>query len=136
MFRQFQAFAMGCMVMLAGCASRPVAPVENLGGGQDVAGMTLRSLGGNRDGERLTVQATYGDGGRSLRVELRFVVTPPARLEAGTWSGLGGEGSVQQRAVTFLGGQSGPPSIGGRFDLAGADNRPVYRIHIPTQPLQ
>jgi hypothetical protein len=63
-------------------------------------------------------------------------VTPPAKLETGSWSGLGGQGTVRQRSVTFLGGQSGPPSIGGRFDLLGPDGQPMYRIDIPTQPLQ
>jgi hypothetical protein len=43
---------------------------------------------------------------------------------------------VRQRSVTFLGGQSGSPSIGGRFDLIGTDNRPQYRVTIPLQELR
>jgi hypothetical protein len=42
---------------------------------------------------------------------------------------------VRERSSTFLGGQSEPPSIGGRFDLIGSGGRPLYRIAIPLQPL-
>ena len=63
-------------------------------------------------------------------------MTPPTQLESGTWNGLGGEGAVHERASTFLGGQSGPPSIGGSFDLLAPDGRPLYRVAIPVQPLK
>jgi hypothetical protein len=67
---------------------------------------------------------------------LHFTVSPPTHLASGTWSGLGGEGSVRERSVTFLGGQSGPPSLGGQFDLIGSDNTLQYRVAIPLQPLK
>jgi hypothetical protein len=131
-----RALAVGCLAIFAGCGSRPSDPVEDLEGGHAVSTFALRSLQGTRDGERLEVRAVYDDGSRSLTVSLRFNVTPPARLESGTWTGLGSEGHVRERAVTFLGGQSGPPSIGGRFDLVGPENRPLYRITIPVQELR
>lgn len=81
------------------------------------------------------MQAVYNAGPSALQVALRFTVTPPTKLELGTWSGFGTEGTVIERSVTFLGGQSGPPSIGGRFDLAASDGRPLFRINIPVQPL-
>lgn len=124
------------LLMIAGCASRSTQPVEKLDGTNDVSTFTLQSLKGTRDGERLDVSALYGDGSRSLSVNLRFQVTPPARLESGTWMGLAEKGLVRERSVTFLGGQSGPPSIGGRFDLAGPDNRTLYRVTIPLQELK
>jgi hypothetical protein len=80
--------------------------------------------------------AVYGDGSRSLAVHLQFKLTPQAKLERGTWAGLAGKGSVQERSVTFLGGQSGPPSISGRFDLMGSGDRAIYRVTIPLQPLK
>jgi hypothetical protein len=124
------------MVMLTGCGSRPTNPVEDLGGTHDVSTFALRSLKGTRDGELLEVRALYGDDSRSLRVDLQFKVAPPARLESGTWTGLAGKGGVRERSVTFLGGQSGRPSIGGRFDLIGPDNRTLYRVTIPLQELK
>lgn len=136
MFREFPARAALSLVLVAGCGSRPAKPVENLEGTYDVSAFALKSLKGTRDGEFLGVRALYGDGSRSITVDLRFKVTPPTRLESGTWTGSAGEGGVRERSVTFLGGQSGPPSIGGRFDLTGPDNRALYRIAIPLQELK
>ena len=124
------------LFVLTSCSRPPVQPVIDLSGRQDVSRLAITSLKGTRDGDRLDVQVVYGDGSRQLRADLRFKVTPPTRLESGTWSGLAGEGSVQQRSVMFLGGQSGPPSLGGRFDLLGTDHRPLYRVTIPLQPLK
>ena len=136
MFQKSETFALASLLILTGCASNPGKPVEDLGGTQDVSAFVLRSLAGTRDGERLEVRAVYGDSSQTLTVHLQFNVTPPARLTSGKWSGLTGEGEVRQRAVTFLGGQSGPPSIGGRFDLIGQGNRPLYRVTIPLQELK
>ncbi len=36
----------------------------------------------------------------------------------------------------FLGGQDGPPSIVGRFDLHDLNGAAVYRITIPTTELR
>ena len=111
-------------------------PVEDLSGTRDAADFALTSLKGTRNGERVAVQAVYRAGSRSLTVDLLFRLTPQAKLERGTWAGLAGEGSVQERSVTFLGGQSGPPSIGGRFDLIGSGDKAIYRVTIPLQPLK
>jgi hypothetical protein len=123
-------------LILAACAKQPAKPVEDLAGGQDVSRFTLTSLKGTRDGDRLDVKAVYSDGSSSITVDLHFRVTPPPRLESGTWSGFGSDGTVRERSSTFLGGQSGPPSIGGRFDLFAPDGQPLYRVTIPLQPLK
>jgi hypothetical protein len=136
MFRTAAAFTLASFLVLTGCSSRPAKSVESLNGTADVSAFTLKSLKGTRDGERLEVHALYGDGSQDLIVRLEFNVTPPARLTSGTWTGLSGAGEVRQRAVTFLGGQSGKPSIGGRFELMSRDNRPQYRITIPLQELK
>jgi len=123
------------LLLLASC-NRPAArPVEDLGGGQDVTRFALTSLKGTRNGDLLEVRAVYGDGARVINVYLRFRVTPPTQLASGAWSGLLLKGGVHERASTFLGGQSGPPSIGGSFDLLGPDGKPRYRVTIPLQPL-
>jgi hypothetical protein len=119
-----------------GCNRPPAKPVEVVEGTSDVSRFELKTLRGARDGDRLDVQAIYSDGTGSLTVEMHFLVTPPTKLQSGTWSGLGESGSVSQRSVTFLGGQSGPPSLGGRFDLLNAEGKPVYRIDIPLQELK
>ena len=136
MFRKWPAFATVSAMLFISCGSQQTKPVEDLAGTHDAANFALTSLKGTRDGERVAVQAVYGNGSRSLTVQLRFRLTPQAKLERGTWAGLAGEGSVQERSVTFLGGQSGPPSIGGRFDLIGSGDRAMYRVTIPLQPLK
>lgn len=123
------------VLVLLGCSSRQANPVEDLTG-KDASTLALTSLRGTRDGELLQVRAVYSGDSRTISVDLRFNVTPPARLQAGTWTGPSSEGSVRERSVTFLGGQSGPPSIGGKFDLVDRDNRSVYRINIPLQELK
>ncbi|MGC4054446.1 MAG: hypothetical protein QM757_35660 [Paludibaculum sp.] len=135
MHRIFMILAFGGAVALSACGSRTEAPVQDLAGGQNVARFTLTSLKGTRNGDRLDVAATFGDGSSSIAVELHFRVTPPTTLESGQWSGLGSGGGVRERSSTFLGGQSGPPSIGGSFDLLGPAGQALYRIRIPVQPL-
>jgi len=135
MQRVFTILVLFGALMLTGCGSRPAAPVQDLGGGQDVTRFALTSLKGTRNGDRLDVAAVFGDGASRIEVELHFRVTPPTTLESGRWQGFGAEGSVRERSSTFLGGQSGPPSIGGSFDLHGPAGPPLYRIRIPVQPL-
>jgi hypothetical protein len=136
MFHNWATVPLASLIILAGCRSEPSKAVESLSGTHDVSAFVLKSLKGIRDGERLEVHALYGDGAQTLTVRLHFNVTPPARLTSGTWTGLAAKGEVQQRSITFLGGQSGPPSIGGRFDLIGPDDRPLYRVTIPLQELK
>jgi len=123
------------IMVLHSCSRQTAKPVEDLGGGQEVSRFTLTSLKGTRNADRLDVKAIYSDGSGHITVDLHFRVTPPTRLESGTWNGLAAEGNVRERASTFLGGQSGPPSIGGRFDLLAPGGQPLYRVTIPLQPL-
>jgi hypothetical protein len=136
MFCRFAAGVVALLVMLTGCSgSKPTNPVESLSG-EDTSAFVLQSLKGTRDGETLRVQAMYATGAKSLRVDMQFRVTPPTRLQSGTWSGPAGEGTVSERSVTFLGGQSAAPSIGGKFDLIGPAGQALYRITIPLQELK
>jgi hypothetical protein len=136
MFPKWPAFAAASVVLFIACGSQHMEAVEDLAGTRDAADFALTSLKGTRDGDRVAVQAVYGDSSQSLTVHLQLKLTPQAKLERGTWAGLGGEGTVQERSVTFLGGQSGPPGIGGRFDLIGSGDRAIYRVTIPLQPLK
>jgi hypothetical protein len=129
-------FLSGGLAMLAGCGAQSSPPVEALAGTENVSALGLRAIKGTRDGEHLAVHAAFGEGTRGIQLELRINVTPPARLESGRWSGFGQQGAVRQRSVTFLGGQSGAPSLGGRFDLLDTDESAQYRVTIPLQELR
>lgn len=122
--------------LVSSCARPPAQPVVDLGGSQDVSHYELTALKGTRNGDQLDLLAVYGGPDDHLSVELHFQVTPPTHLTSGTWTGLGLGGSVHERASKFLGGQSGPPSLGGTFDLLGPANQPLFRVTIPLQPLK
>ena len=125
------------LVALAGCRTPEAKPGEDIGGGRDVSRFVLTSIRGTRDGDRLNVVSVFGGAaGEQISVALQFTIGIPTSLKSGTWTGLGAGGVVKERSVTFLGGQSGPPSIGGRFDLVAPDGRARYRVNIPVQELK
>ena len=132
----FRTLSILSLVLLAGCAGRNAKPVEDLSGGRDLSRFTLTSIQGTRDGDRMDALAIYSGGQDQLRVELHIAVGAQSHLALGKWSGLGGEGTVRERALTFLGGQSGPPSLGGNFDLLGVDGVAKYRVVISLAPVE
>ena len=101
---------------------------------------TLTQVRGTRAGDRLDAEATFGDGSSALMVDMRFAIGAPTKLESGRWrwarDGRLMSGAVTERSVMFLGGQDGPPSIGGRFDLHDLTGAAAYRITIPTTELR
>ena len=130
-----------CVVVLtAACARPPQPPVEDLRGRENLSSYTLRQLRGTRVGDRLDAEATFGDGSSALTVDMRFAIGAPTKLVSGRWQwsrdGRSMSGTVAERSVMFLGGQDGPPSIGGRFDLRDASGAAAYRITIPTTELK
>jgi hypothetical protein len=125
-------------VLLAGCARSNVPPLQDLSKNEDLSGFRIQSVRGVRDGDRLAATALISDSSSILTLDLHFAIGSPTTLEAGIWkwsrpSGLL-SGSVTGRSVTFLGGQDGPPSIGGTFDLL-ASGGAVYRVTIPVTAL-
>lgn len=134
--------AVCCTVLLAaGCGGSKHPLIEDLATHQDLSLFRLQSVRGTRDGDRLAVQAIISDSSSILTMEMHFAVGSPTRLESGTWrwssSGRQLAGRVASRSVTFLGGQDGPPSIGGSFDLtADTSGQATYRVTIPLTELR
>ena len=118
---------------MAACATPPRPPVEDLSGRENLSSYTLGQVRGTRIGDRLDAEATFGDGSSTLTVEMRFAIGAPTKLESGRWQwsrdGQVTKGTVTERSVMFLGGQDGPPSIGGRFDLRDAAGTAVPHHH-------
>jgi hypothetical protein len=130
-----------CWVILFGACAKPAKPfAEDLSGRANLSSFTLRQLRGTRDGDRLDAEASFGDGSSTLTVEMHFEIGVPTKLKSGRWEFTSGSprtsGSVAERSVTFLGGQDGPPSLGGRFDLLNLSGAAEYRITIPTTELK
>ena len=82
----------------------------------------------------------FSDSSSILTVEMHFAIGSPTVLKSGAWrwssNGQQLGGAVAGRSVTFLGGQDGPPSIGGTFDLLDANGVALYRVSIPVTELK
>ena len=128
------------IVLLSSCARTPKPPVEDLSGRENLSSFTLRQVRGTRDGDRLDSEAEFTDGSSTLTVKMSFTIGAPTKMKSGRWERRldGGltSGTVTERSVMFLGGQDGPPSIGGRFDLLDPTGSAKYRITIPTSELK
>ena len=107
---------------------------------RDLSSFTLGQVRGTRDGDRLDTQVEFADGSSKLMVKMTFIIGAPTKLKLGHWQRMndGGltSGTVTERSIMFLGGQDGPPSIGGRFDLLDPAGEAKYRITIPTTELK
>jgi hypothetical protein len=125
-------------LLLAGCAGSERKPLQDLSGHEDLSGFKIQSVHGVRDGDRLAAQVLISDSSSILTLDLHFAIGSPTTLQSGTWRwsrpGRLLDGTVLARSVTFLGGQDGPPSIGGTFELAAADGS-TYRATLPLTVL-
>jgi len=131
-----------CMVVLIAACSRPAIPLlEDLNARENLSAYRIEQVRGTRDGDKLDAEATLGDGTSQLTLEMHFAIrTPTTILTSGTWQwnrdGVTRTGDLAERSVMFLGGQDGPPSVGGRFDLLDSSGLHAYRVNIPTTQLK
>ena len=98
--------------------------------GARVFDVPLVSVRGTRDGDRLDAQAVFSDSSSMLTLE--YAVRNRRPDDAGRGHVALGTRARDRRhgrgaAVTFLGGQDGPPSIGGTFELLDAEGKARYR---------
>jgi hypothetical protein len=127
----------GLFLFLAACGGNKHPLLEDLTHQEDLGFMHLDNARGTRDGDRLSAQLLITDSSNILTLDLHFQVTPPTHLESGSWKfSRGTSGTVVDKSVTFLGGQSDGPSLGGSFDLLDAQGHALYRVHLPTTPLK
>ena len=127
------------LLILTGCLGHRQA-FEDLSGKEDLSYFKVQFVRGTRDGDRLAAEALISDSSSTLVVDMRFGVGSPTKLESGVWhwtrGSLNQSGAISERSVTFLGGQDGPPSLGGSFDLLNSDGQPAYRVNIPVTELK
>ena len=126
-------------VWLAACGASNRSALEDLNGREDLARFTIGAVRGTRDGDRLRAQAMLSDSSSILTLDMQFAIGSPTTLVSGTWRWTRDNrllsGTVSARSVTFLGGQSDAPSIGGTFDLL-EDGAARYRVRIPVTELK
>ena len=97
------------------------------------------SLTGVRDGDILNAEAVLVSGQANLTMTMRFRIGVPTRLEGGhfLWNRQGqvSRGRITERSVTFLGGQSDQPSLGGVFELTSDEGARLCKVRLPTRQL-
>ena len=128
------------MVGLAACGKPKRAVMEDLNTHEELSVFKVGFVQGTRDGDHLSVLAVITDSSSIVTMEMNFGVGSPTVLQKGVWkwnrSSMPNSGLITGRSVTFLGGQDGPPSIGGTFDLLDQDGGARYRVRIPVTELK
>jgi hypothetical protein len=109
--------------------------------GEHAAELPLKFDGfyGLRDGAWVNAEARFADGADQVTMRIRIYLRPPAEFSSGTYQGMiGGKmaaGRVECPSLTFQGGQTALPTVGGLFLLKDDQNRTVYRVRIPATEL-
>jgi hypothetical protein len=101
--------------------------------------LKLDGLSGIRDGASVKVQGRFADRGDVVNMRFGLYLRPPAEFSSGTFDGvIGGQqisGTVDCPSLSFQGGQTALPPVGGVIVLKGEANRPIYRVTIPSTQL-
>ncbi len=128
--------ALGWALLASGCA--PTSPgLERYEGSEwvEVGPVVVESMSGQRDGADVRANGVFTHGEDRMTLSLEFVLGPPARFVRGTHnSRIAGqvvESPVSSESVTFLGGQSDAPSIGGVFLFENPADGSRYRLRFP-----
>lgn len=129
-------------LLLAGCGRHDKPPLQDPSGHEDLSRFKIQSVTGVRDGDHLNARVLVSDSSSILTLDLHFAIGSPTTLESGKWQWSRPQfyvgflsGTVSARSVTFLGGQDGPPSIGGAFDLTDTGGYGTYRVNLPLTVL-
>jgi len=122
-------------LMIAGCVSSDYR-FERIDGDQSITlPFKFDSLYGLRDGDSVNVEARFTDGHDFAQMNLALHLSPSAEFKSGTYRiNIGehsSEGEIEAESLSFLGGQTALPSVGGVFLLKDAQNRPAYRVVMP-----
>ena len=121
--------------MASGCVSTEQR-FERVDGDRSVPmPLMLQSVQGVRDGNAVNAVIRFAGGAEYAELTIAIHLGPPAEFRSGTHRGLLDgrtiEGSVDCESLTYLGGQSTPPSIGGTFVLNN-EGSPAYRVKMPA----
>ena len=128
------------LIIVFGC-SKAEYRFERIDGDQPVAlPLKFEGLYGIRDGAQVKAEGHFADGNDSVTMNVVLFLRPPAEFQSGAYQAMiGGKkmaGSVECPSLTFQGGQTTLPTVGGVFVLKDEQNRPLYRVTIPAMQLQ
>lgn len=127
------------LMSFVGCANTDYR-FERVDGEQAVTlPLKLDRIHGQRDGASVNAEARFADGADLVTMNIRIYLRPPAEFTSGTYQAtIGGRrtsGSVECPSLTFQGGQTALPAVGGLFLLKDDQGRTVYRVRIPATEL-
>jgi hypothetical protein len=127
------------MMCLLGCLNTENR-FERIDGDRYVAlPLKLDGFYGVRDGSLVKAEARFVDGNDMVTMNMTLFLRPPAEFQSGTYqaviAGMMKSGSVECPSLTFQGGQTALPTVGGVFILKDENNRPLYRVRIPATTL-
>ena len=127
------------LVSMLGCGNTGYQ-FERVDGGQAIAtNLKFDGIYGKRDGANVNAEARFTDGADQVTMDILVYLRPPAEFQSGSYTAnIGGEmtsGGVDCPSLTFQGGQTALPTVGGTFILKDEQNRPRYRVRIPATTL-
>ena len=124
-----------CLLFLS-CGSPQQARIERIQDGKQLRSFRQISLVGVRDGDVLYARLIFNSLSSSLTMKMRFRIGMPTRLEDGDYllkkEDQTVKGPITASSVTFLGGQSDRPHLGGVFRLLSSQGIPIYKVIVPT----
>jgi hypothetical protein len=132
-------FVLFLLVSGPGCANTDYR-FDRVDGEQSVTlPLKFDGLYGLRDGALVNAEARFVDGADLVTMNIEIYLRPPAEFRSGTYQAMiGGKmssGAVECPSLTFQGGQTALPTVGGLFVLKDKQNRPAYRVRIPATTL-
>ena len=135
-FPVWKTACLAVLLLFVSCAAPSEPRVETVQTPPQKLPYSFESLTGVRDGDILRSKAVFSGVPQPLVLEMTFRIGVPTRLESGryrwTREGQVEEGSMAEVSVTFLGGQSDRPSLGGVFMLQNPSGAAVGRVVLPT----
>ena len=137
-FSPFMAAGFG-LLFFCQCHQNQIPLIEDLSTSVQTEFQNLELIG-RRDGDRMPTQIRMRTTASQLTLTLELQIGVPTKLVAGhfQWvnSGETLEGSIRSRSLTFLGGQSDNPNLGGVFELLGADGSALFKVIVPTSEVR
>ena len=128
-----------CGLALIGCFKKEEGRVENITDSSPLP-LKMTALSGIQGNDRLNARCIFTGDAAWLLMEISVRTENPPSLAFGRYKwqreGRVVEGAVRAESITFLGGQSDTPSLGGRFNLLAAEGQTTHRVILPVSPVK
>ena len=128
------------LLLFVGCAGDKYRFERIDGSSPTPLDLKFDGLYGVRDGAMVKSEGRFSNGNDAVIMDVVVFLRPPAEFQSGTYRAtIGGKtssGNVDCPSLTFQGGQTALPMMGGIFILKDENNQPLYRVRIPATQLR